>query len=232
MLVDPTHEEFSARLGDALVALGTRVPLAPHEPDVDEMSFAQMREARASDPFPPMPLIVISHGRSADPAERPPGWPIVEEERIWRELHAELARMVPDGRHVIAETSRHDIPQEQPELVVSAIQAVVTAVRDPSDWATPQRSSAVSQSSPATRSVGARRARACDRPQSWRWRSHARCGLHLGPEDVLSGQLEYWAKPPVCRRLGSRLPVSACRVRPHVMPAAVDQRAGQLRHRR
>jgi pimeloyl-ACP methyl ester carboxylesterase len=151
VLVDPTHEEFSARLGDALVALGTPVPLAPHEPDVDDLSFAQMREARASGPFPPMPLIVISHGRSADPAERPPSWPIVEEERIWRELHAELARMVPDGRHVIAETSGHDIPQEQPELVVSAIQAVVTAVRDPSDWATPQRSLAVSQASSATR---------------------------------------------------------------------------------
>jgi pimeloyl-ACP methyl ester carboxylesterase len=151
VLVDPTHEEFSARLGDALVALGTRVPLAPHEPDVDELSFAQMREARASGPFPPMPLIVISHGRSADPSERPPGWPTVEEERIWRELHAELARMVPDGRHVIAETSGHDIPQEQPELVVGAIQAVVTAVRDPRAWATPQKSSAVSQASPATR---------------------------------------------------------------------------------
>jgi len=151
VLVDPTHEEFSARLRDALVALGTPVPLAPHEPGVDELSFAQMREARASGPFPPMPLIVISHGRSADPSERPPGWPTVEEERIWRELHAELARMVPDGRHVIAETSGHDIPQEQPELVVSAIQAVITAGRDPSDWATPQKSSAASQASPPTR---------------------------------------------------------------------------------
>ena len=98
-----------------------------------------------------MPLIVLSHGRLVDPSERPPGWPIAEEERIWRELHAELARMVPDGRHVIAETSGHDIPQEQPECVVGAIQAVITAVRDPSDWASPQKSSTVAEASPTTR---------------------------------------------------------------------------------
>jgi pimeloyl-ACP methyl ester carboxylesterase len=140
VLVDPTHEEFSARLGDALAALGTPVPMAPREPDVDDLSFAQMREARASGPLTPLPLIVLSHERSADPSERPPGWPIAEEERIWRELHAELARIVPDGRHVIAETSGHDIPQEQPDVVVEAIQAVVGAARAASSWATPQAS--------------------------------------------------------------------------------------------
>ena len=140
VLVDPTHEEFSARLARALAALGTPVPLAPPEPGVEDLSFPQMREARASGPFPPMPLIVLSHGRSADPSERPPGWPIAEEERMWRESHAELARMVPDGRHLIAETSGHDIHQVQPELVAAAIQAVVAAARDPSGWATPQGS--------------------------------------------------------------------------------------------
>jgi pimeloyl-ACP methyl ester carboxylesterase len=137
VVVDPTHEEFSARLGDVLAALGTPVPLTPREPDVEDLSFAQMREVRASEPFPPMPLIVLSHGRAADPAERPPGWPIAEEERIWRELHAELARMVREGRHVIAEKSGHDIPQEQPELVIAAIQAVVGGAQAAGPWATP-----------------------------------------------------------------------------------------------
>jgi hypothetical protein len=55
-------------------------------------------------------------------------------------LHAELARMVPDGRHVIAETSGHDIPQVQPDLVVEAIQAVVGSARAARPWATPQAS--------------------------------------------------------------------------------------------
>jgi pimeloyl-ACP methyl ester carboxylesterase len=142
VLVDPTHEEFSSRLADLLLGLGTPVPRVPPEPDTDDLSFTQMREARASRPFPPMPLIVLSHGRLADPSERPPGWPVAEEKRIWRELHAELAQMAPGGRHIIAETSGHDIPQEQPQLVVEAIQAVVAAARDPSVWATPRVSPA------------------------------------------------------------------------------------------
>src|SRR5829696_3033272 len=96
-----------------------------------------MREVLASGPFPPMPLTVLSHGRPADPSERQAGWPIAEEERIWHELHTEIAQMVPNGRHVIAEASGHDIPQEQPELVVEAIQAVLTAARDARTWETP-----------------------------------------------------------------------------------------------
>jgi pimeloyl-ACP methyl ester carboxylesterase len=147
VLVDPTPEEFSARLAQLLASLGTPVPRAPHEPDVDDLSFAQMREARGSAPFPPVPLIVLSHGRLADPSERPPGWPIAEEERILRETHAELARMVPNGRHVVAEGVGHDIHQERPELVNDAVRQVVAAIRDPTSWATPMANSAATPGS-------------------------------------------------------------------------------------
>jgi pimeloyl-ACP methyl ester carboxylesterase len=143
VLVDPTHEEFPARLADLLLALGTPIPSAPREPDTDDLSFMQMREARGSGPLPPMPLIVLSHGRSAVPSERPAGWPLAEEERIWRELHAEIARMAPNGRHVIAEESGHDIHLEQPELVVEAIRTIVAAARDARTSATPSASPAV-----------------------------------------------------------------------------------------
>jgi pimeloyl-ACP methyl ester carboxylesterase len=146
VLIDPTHEEFPVRLADLLLALGTPIPSAPHEPDTDDLSFMQMREARASLRFPLMPLIVFSHGRSADPSERPAGWPIADEERVWRELHAEIARMAPNGRHVIAEASGHDIHLEQPELVVEAIRTVVAAARD-------ARSSAIPSASPAVAPV-------------------------------------------------------------------------------
>jgi pimeloyl-ACP methyl ester carboxylesterase len=89
-----------------------------------------------------MPLVVLSHGRADDPSERPPGWPLAEEERIFRELHAEIAHLVANGRHVIAEGVGHDIHQERPELVKEAIRQVVAAVRDPSTWATPTASPA------------------------------------------------------------------------------------------
>ena len=140
VLVDPTPEEFSARLGDLAAALGTPVPAAPAAPVVpgpDEVSFTQMRQARAAGMLRPMPLVVLSHGRAAEAGERPPGWPVAEEERIWRELHAEISRLVPNGRQVVAEASGHDIHQEQPDLVVEAILDVAAAGRDPSTWGTP-----------------------------------------------------------------------------------------------
>jgi hypothetical protein len=81
--------------------------------------------------------VVLSHGRMPTEAERPPGWPIAAEEQILRELHEEIAHLAPNGRHVVAEDSGHDIHKEQPALVVEAITSVVEAVRDPSAWATP-----------------------------------------------------------------------------------------------
>jgi pimeloyl-ACP methyl ester carboxylesterase len=89
---------------------------------------------------------VLSHGRAADPAERPPGWPLAEEERIWRELHAAIARLVPNGRHVVVEESGHTIHQEQPAVVTDQIRAVVEAVRDPNSWASPVASPAATPS--------------------------------------------------------------------------------------
>jgi pimeloyl-ACP methyl ester carboxylesterase len=139
VLVAPTPEQFSSRLRELLTALGTPVPewSAESPPTAQEISFAQMRAARATSTFPPTPLVVLTHGRADDPNERPPGWPLAEEERIWRELHEEIARLAPNGRHVVAAKSGHDIQQEQPELVIEAIRCVVAAVRAPITWATP-----------------------------------------------------------------------------------------------
>jgi pimeloyl-ACP methyl ester carboxylesterase len=139
VLVDPTPEEFSARLAELVASLGTPVPTpsAGTPLPVGEISFAQMRAVRAASAFPPVPLVVLTHGRADDPSMRPSGWPIEEEERIWRELHEEIVRLAPNGRHVIAEGAGHDIHQERPEFVIEAIREVVAAVRDPGTWATP-----------------------------------------------------------------------------------------------
>jgi pimeloyl-ACP methyl ester carboxylesterase len=93
--------------------------------------------ARAAGTLRPMPLVVLSHGRPATAAERPPGWPVAAEEQLLRELQGQIARLVPNGRHLVAEGSGHDIHQEQPAFVIDQIRAVVEAVRDPSTWATP-----------------------------------------------------------------------------------------------
>jgi pimeloyl-ACP methyl ester carboxylesterase len=139
VLVDPTPEEFSARLADLLTSLGTPVPTPPPDAElsIDETAFQQLREARATGDLPAVPMIVLTHGLPDDPAERPPGWPLADEERIFRELHAEIAALVPNSRLLIAEQSRHNIHQEQPQIVIESILDAVEAVRDPGTWATP-----------------------------------------------------------------------------------------------
>jgi pimeloyl-ACP methyl ester carboxylesterase len=88
-------------------------------------SERQTRLALRRSPLRPMPLVVLAHGHPDDP---PP--PFVEhEERLWQQLQRELAQLVPGGRLVIATQSGHDIPHEQPELVLDAIRDVVRAVR-------------------------------------------------------------------------------------------------------
>jgi pimeloyl-ACP methyl ester carboxylesterase len=88
-------------------------------------SERQTRVALRRSPLRPMPLVVLAHGHPDDP---PP--PFVEhEERLWQQLQRELAQLVPGGRLVIATQSGHDIPHEQPELVLDAIGDVVLAVR-------------------------------------------------------------------------------------------------------
>jgi pimeloyl-ACP methyl ester carboxylesterase len=87
-------------------------------------SERQTRVALRRSPLRPMPLVVLAHGHPE------PGTPFVEhEERLWQQLQRELVQLVPGGRLVIATQSGHDIPHEQPELVLDAIRDVVRAVR-------------------------------------------------------------------------------------------------------
>jgi pimeloyl-ACP methyl ester carboxylesterase len=92
-------------------------------------SFAQMTRAQRSHPLPAMPLVVISHG-IADPAGREeiPGL-ARETERSWQRMQAGLARLVPGGRRVVAARSHHQIPAEQPAVVIAALRSVLQAVR-------------------------------------------------------------------------------------------------------
>ncbi len=68
---------------------------------------------------------------------------MAEAEALWRPLQEDFAALVPGGRLVVAEESGHFIQGDQPELVITAIQEVVEAVRDPDTWATPQATPAV-----------------------------------------------------------------------------------------
>jgi hypothetical protein len=49
-------------------------------------------------------------------------------ETEWQERQAELARLVPGGRRVVAEQSDHMIPTAQPGLVVDEIEGFVDEI--------------------------------------------------------------------------------------------------------
>ena len=160
VLVDASHEEQNARFQAALTPgqwaafqrlSAQAVPDLADYSDLERIdfdaSFAQLREAAAAHPLPPMPLVVLTHGVpvGADlPPEvlstLPPGFPWDTIERVAQALQAELAALVPGAQQVIATESGHYVHTQQPQLVIDAIQQVVEAVRDPVSWATPAAS--------------------------------------------------------------------------------------------
>ena len=130
VLIDPWHEDYDERLR-ALVSpeqwTAYQAQLA-EDPDYEAIDLeTSYEQVRAAGP-PPVPVLVLSHGRPPDPACCPPGWPLEEQERLWQELQEELGLL---GRRVVVEGSGHMIHQAQPEAVIAAIREVVEAARNP-----------------------------------------------------------------------------------------------------
>jgi pimeloyl-ACP methyl ester carboxylesterase len=81
--------------------------------------FDQVRRLTAAGRFPAVPLRVISQGR-------PPSSRLLRRAaEHWRELHAGLATLSPQGAHVVAGASGHLVPLEQPDLVAVAVREVL-----------------------------------------------------------------------------------------------------------
>jgi len=99
----------------------------PNEENVDmKASFAQAASAgRLGD----MPLVVITAGRENDPRLGLGLKRLLD--RTWLSLQDDLAGLSTNSIHVIADLSHHDVISVagQPELVVKAVRAVVTAAR-------------------------------------------------------------------------------------------------------
>ena len=146
VLLDSTHEDVWLRFQEALAPdqwaefealtvtnqdLLDAYPAAEvwyTAPLADDATTGQVRQARKDAPLRPMPLVVLAHGIPfGDPF---PGWPSDKMEGIMFALQQDLAHLVPDARLIVATESGHNIHQDQPELVIDAIQQVVAAARD------------------------------------------------------------------------------------------------------
>ena len=86
--------------------------------------FASFPEAQRAGDLPDVPLVVVT-GTSND---WPPGWDPKVFDRLRAQQQHDLATSVPGGTQVLADQSGHDVPHEQPEIVVSAISTVLGAV--------------------------------------------------------------------------------------------------------
>src|SRR5215213_7018393 len=151
VLVDPFSEAVRAAMTPDqwqtwLATNGVPPPdLLASYPEVERIdidaSADEMEQAAAAHPLRPLPLVVLSAGRTGEMtpeqiADLPPGYP----EALAAALKANAAfagTLLPDARVVRVADSGHYIQGEHPELVTDAIRQVVDAVRDPSGWATP-----------------------------------------------------------------------------------------------
>jgi hypothetical protein len=127
---------------------GASIPWSPADDDCiplsidttrrEAMAFsASAAEALHTGPFTKLPILIISR----DPALRTPGTPEsdqAEHAYAWEQMQAELMRLSPLSRRVIALRSSHHIEWTRPELVIREISRFVHQLRgedaEPISW--------------------------------------------------------------------------------------------------
>ena len=138
VLVDALAEYIESHFTRAQMDVYEQVNNAPVEgidyPGIEQIrfskSFAQMRRAARKQPFPDVPVSVLSHGLPfALPEGLPAGFASPLLERAWTDAQDKLARLTPATRHVIARRSSHYIMFTQPKLVINQVRRVVRAAR-------------------------------------------------------------------------------------------------------
>ncbi len=126
VLIDPAHEDLPDRVRDAMPSHAWRRledSLARNADGIDQRALgAFLRKA----PTPRMPLTVITATRR----QKGPGWDPDAINAAADELHAQLARESPAGRHVRAEDSGHNVHHDRPDLVLAEIRRLANEIRD------------------------------------------------------------------------------------------------------
>jgi len=131
VLVDASHPDQIARANALMkpeLAKRRRDGLMQNEEgaDVDEI----LAEVRATHWRTNIPLYVLAKGSVRPP---PADWSAENWEKYrqaQREMQADHARRSPNSKLIIAEKSGHEIPNDQPDLVIDAIKQVVNLARN------------------------------------------------------------------------------------------------------
>ncbi len=87
--------------------------------------YTSSRQVQLNGSIPTIPLIVISRGM--------PEWSgnekLRQREKVWIELQQDLTRLSPYSTHLFANHSGHNIPQDEPEIIIDAISDVISQVK-------------------------------------------------------------------------------------------------------
>lgn len=130
VFVDAIHPDLDGRIEQILSPKQTQDRRADLELNQEHIRFTDIlsseAQVKAAGPVPDAPLIAIRHGL---PFDAPPDWPSAAVEKLWAELQADLARLTPQGKLIVAEHSHHRIEESEPAVVSAAIHDVVDAAR-------------------------------------------------------------------------------------------------------
>ncbi|WP_313799667.1 alpha/beta hydrolase [Cytobacillus sp.] len=123
ILVDSTPEDYKERF---LPTMSQDFQQAynkqfVYEGNYDEFmeSLKQLKETRLK---LNVPLIVLSAGKKAHYSK--------ESQELWNEMQREILEISSDGELVIAQNSAHYIQNDEPELVVSAINKLIDIIKN------------------------------------------------------------------------------------------------------
>lgn len=116
LLIDASHEEQFARYAE-LMPVDQRVPFLRHErgENLERVNMLASGRQVGAARLRPMPAIILTSGAERVKAA------LDERERAHLEFQAELVRLVPGSRQIIADKSGHFIQKDQPDLVVKSI---------------------------------------------------------------------------------------------------------------
>jgi pimeloyl-ACP methyl ester carboxylesterase len=126
VLIESNHpdesDQFSAHLSRAQITADRKYANQNSEGIKIFKSLRQTQSAISE--FPDVPLVVVTAGHS-DSDAWPPGWNPRLFDRLRAQQQQDLTTLSSTGSQIVARQSGHDVPNEQPAIVIRAVNQVL-----------------------------------------------------------------------------------------------------------